>query len=69
MESVKRIIEKEEQRKKKNPGKENRQKRDLLNKARRGEMIPAAKVVTPKKVKENSRNALKKQLNKEIKDI
>ena len=69
MESIRKIIEKEEQKNKKNPGTDNREKRDSLNKARRGETIPAAKVVTPKKIKEKSRNALKKKLNKEIKDI
>ncbi len=68
MESLKKIIEKEERKNKKNPGKANRKKRDEINKARRGEPIPAAKVVTPKKVRERSRNGLKKKLEKELKE-
>ena len=68
MKSIKKIIEKEDQKKKKNPGKANRQKRDEINKARRGDPIPIAKVVTPKKVKESKRTNLKKKLRKEIED-
>ena len=68
MKSIKKIIEKEDQKKKKNPGTANRQKRDEINNARRGDPIPVAKVVTPKKVKENKRTNLKKKLRKEIED-
>ena len=68
MNSVKKIIEKEQQKSKKNPGKANKQKRKEINKAKRGEPIPAAKVVTPKKTKEKSRTNLKNKLNKEIKE-
>ena len=68
MKSIKKIIEKEEHKNKKNPSKANREKREEINKARRGEPIPAAKVVTPKKIKEKSRTGLKKKLKKEIKE-
>ena len=68
MNSVKKIIEKEQQKSKKNPGKANKQKRKEINKAKRGEPIPIAKVVTPKKAKENKRTNLKKKLKKEIEE-
>ena len=68
MQSVKKIIEKQQQRSKKNPGKANRKKRDEINEARRGEPIPVGKVVTPKKVKESKRTNLKKKLRKEIEE-
>ena len=68
MKSIKKIIEKEEQKNRKNPGKANREKREEINKARRGEPIPVAKIVTPKKVKESKRTNLKKKLRKEIEE-
>lgn len=68
MDSVKKIVEKEQQKSKKNPGKTNKQKRKEINKAKRGEPIPVAKVITPKKVKENKRTYLKKKLKKEIEE-
>lgn len=69
MDSVKKLVKKEEVKAKKNPGKKNKEKRNAANKAKRGDPIPVSKVVTPKKTKEKDRNILKKQLKKEIEDI
>ena len=69
MESIKKIIEKEEIKQKKNPGKLNRQKNQERNKARRGEPIPTNRIVESKKVKKRNRNSLKKDLEKTIKDM
>lgn len=69
MTSIKKIIEKEEIKTKKNPGKANKQKQKEINKANRGETIPINKIVTPKKIKNKSRSNLKKELKKEINNI
>ena len=69
MKNIKKIIEKEELKNKKNPGKQNKAKRKALNSANRGDPIPLNKVVTPKKQKQQQRQKLKKSLQKELKNI
>ena len=66
MQGFKKLAEKESIRNKKNPGKANREKRNEINKSKRGNPIPISKVVIPKKVKENSRSKLKDKLKREI---
>lgn len=68
MSSVKKIIEKEDIKKKKNPGKLNKQKRQELNRAKRGDPIPVNKIVTTKKSKAKQRQNIKKNTRKEIQD-
>ncbi len=69
MESVKKIIEKEEEKRKKNPGKANREQRKESNRAKRGDPIPRNRIVESRKNKQRRRERLKKDLQKSLKDI
>ena len=66
MTSIKKIIEKENTKQKKNPGKANKQKRKEINKARRGDPIPVNRVVTTKKSKAKQRQNIKKNTRREV---
>ena len=52
----------------KNPGKENKEKRKERNKAKRGQLIPAPKIVPSKKEKNKKRSSLKRELHKNLKN-
>ena len=69
MASIRKIVEKEINRKKKNPGKINKQKQKDINKAKRGDPIPVNKVVATKKSKSKLRQNIKKTTRKEIEDL
>lgn len=66
MESFNKLIKKQQQKDKKNPGKANKEKQKEKNRLKRGEPIPVSKVVTPKNIKEKKRNRLKSKLKSEI---
>ena len=68
MNSIKKIIEKENVKQKKNPGKANKEKRKEANKAKRGDPIPVNRIVTTKKSKAKQRQNIKKNTRKEIQD-
>lgn len=68
MKSIKKIIEKENAKQKKNPGKANKEKRKETNKAKRGDPIPVNRIVTTKKSKAKQRQNIKKNTRKEIQD-
>ena len=69
MKNINKIIEKEKIKSIKNPGKENKEKRKEINKAKRGEPIPVNKVVPTKKSKAKRRTSIKKETKKEINNI
>lgn len=68
MESINKLVEIEERRKKKNPGKANKENLKEKNKTKRGNPIPLPKVVQTKKSKAKRRSYLKNRLQKEIKE-
>lgn len=65
MKSCKKYIEKLKTQANKNPGKANKEKREAIRKAERGQLMPAPKVIRSKKDKNLSRASLKKALRDE----
>jgi len=66
MKNINKLIEKEQLKQLKNPGKNNKKKRKEINKAKRGEPIPVNKVVPTKKSKSKRRESIKKDTIREI---
>lgn len=66
MKSVKKYMEKEKNRQRKNPGKEQRAARKASQDQKRGGLIPAPKTIESGKQKAKARNKRKADLRKEL---